>query len=41
MPLIRLDDVWMPPIDTQHKESMFCQRGVHMPHTFGCPHMFG
>ena len=28
---ICLDDVWMPPVQTQHKESLLCQtRGVHM-----------
>ena len=27
-----LDDVWMAPVHTQHKESMLClTRGVHMP----------
>ena len=30
--------VWMPPVHTQHKESMLCHtKGVHMPHTFGYP----
>ena len=35
--------VWMPPVHTQHKESMFCQtEGVSIyPHIFGCPNMFG
>ena len=34
---------WMPPVHTQHKESMLCQtKGVSIcPHTFGCPHKFG
>ena len=34
-----LNDVWMPPVHTQHKESMLCQtKGVSVyPHTFGCP----
>ena len=38
-----LDDVWMPHVHTQHKESMLCHtKGVSIcPHTFGCPHMFG
>ena len=28
---ICLDDVWIPPVHTQHKESMLCQaRGIHM-----------
>ena len=32
MPLICLDDVWMPHVHTQHKESMLYQtRDVHMP----------
>ena len=40
---ICLDDVWMPPVHTKHKEMMLCQtKGVSIfPHTFGCPHMFG
>ena len=40
---ICLDDVWMPPVHKQYKESMFCQtKGVSIClHTFGCPHMFG
>ena len=31
--------VWMPPIHTQHEESMLCHtKGVSLcPHTFGCP----
>ena len=36
--------VWMPPVHTQHKESMLCQtKGcpyalyIWMPHMFGCP----
>ena len=31
-------DVWMPPVHTQHKESMLCQaKGVSIcPNTFGC-----
>ena len=30
--------VWMPPVHIKHKESMLCHtKGVHMPHTFGCP----
>ena len=35
--------VWMPPVHTQHKESMLCQtKGVSIcPHTYGCSHMFG
>ena len=39
MPPICLDDVWMPPVHTQHKERMLCQiKGVYIwPHTFGCP----
>ena len=29
MPPVCLDDVWMPPVHTQHKESMLCQtKGV-------------
>ena len=30
---IYLDDVWMPPVHTQHKERILCQTkgGVHMP----------
>ena len=33
-----LDDVWMALYIHKHKESMLCEtRGVHMPHTFGCP----
>ena len=34
--------VWMPPVHTQHKESMLCQtKGVSIcHHIFGCPHMF-
>ena len=38
-----LDNVWMPPIHSQHKESMLCHtKGVSIcPHTFGCPHMCG
>ena len=36
---IYLDDVWMPPVHTQHKESMLCQtKEVSIwPHTCGCP----
>ena len=36
---ICLDDVWMPPVHTQQKDSMFCwTKGVAtLPHTFGCP----
>ena len=36
---IYLDDVWMPPVHTQHKEIMLCQtKGVSIcPHTCGCP----
>ena len=30
-PPICLDDVWMPPVHTEHKESMLC-------HTKGCPY---
>ena len=43
MPPICLDDVWMPPVHTQHKESMLCQtKGVSIcPHTFGWPQMLG
>ena len=41
--------VWMPPVHTQHKESMLCQtKGVPIcchtfggTHKFGYPHMFG
>ena len=38
MPPICLDDVWMPPVHAQHKESMLCQaKGVSIcPNTFGC-----
>ena len=34
-----LYNVWMPPVHTQHKESMLCHtKGVSIcPHTFGCP----
>ena len=46
---ISLDDVWMPPVHTQHKESMLCQaKGmsicpIHLdaPCMFGCPCMLG
>ena len=40
---ICFDDVWMPPVHTQHKESMLCQtKEVSIcPNTFGCSHMFG
>ena len=50
MPPLCFDDVWMPPVHTQPKESMLCQTkgGVHMPqyiwmspYIFGCPCMFG
>ena len=36
---ICLDDVWMPPAHTQHKERMLCQtnRVSICPNTFGCP----
>ena len=37
MPPVCFDDVWMPPVHTQHKKIMVWLRGVHMPHTFGCP----
>ena len=42
-PLYVLMIFWMPPVHTQHKESMLCQtKGVSIcPHTFGYPHMFG
>ena len=32
-------NVWMPPLHTEHKESILCQiKGVPIcPHTFGCP----
>ena len=32
-------NVWMPPLHTEHKESMLCQtKGVSIyPHIFGCP----
>ena len=32
------DDVWIPPVHVQHKESMLCQtKGVSIcPNTFGC-----
>ena len=35
------DDVWMPAVHIQHKESMLCQaKGVSIcPNTFVCPHM--
>ena len=38
-PPIFLDDVCMPPVQTQHKERMFCQtKGVSIcPYTLGCP----
>ena len=40
---IYLDDVWMSPVHTQHKESMLCQtKGVSIcPHRFRCHHMLG
>ena len=39
MPPVCFDDVWMPPVHTQHKESMLCQiKGVSIcPHAFECP----
>ena len=39
MPHVCLDDVWMPAVHIQHKESMLCQsKGVSIcPHTFVCP----
>ena len=39
MPPVCFDDVWMPPVHTQHKESMLCQtKEVSIcPHTFVCP----
>ena len=39
MPPCILDDVWMPAVHIQHKESMCCQtKGVSIcPHIFGCP----
>ena len=42
-PDVCLGDVWMPPVHTQHIESMLCHtKGVSIcPHTFGCPHMYG
>ena len=43
-----LEDVWMPAVHIQHKESMLCHtKGcpyapyIWMPHMFGSPHMFG
>ena len=37
MPPVCFDDVWIPPVHTQHKESMLCQaKGV-----FICPNTFG
>ena len=40
---IYLDDVWMPPVHTHHKESMLCQtKGVSIcPLRFRCHHMLG
>ena len=49
-PCMCVSYVWMPPVLTQHKESMLCQtKGlsiclpyIWMPHMFGCPTcMFG
>ena len=42
-PPVFLDDVWMPPLHTQHKESMLCHtKGVSIcAYTFGYPHSFG
>ena len=39
MPPVCLEDVWMPALHIQQKESMLCQtEGVSIcPHTFGCP----
>ena len=39
---ICLDDVWMPPVHTQHKESMLCQtKGVSTcPHYIWMPHVW-
>ena len=36
---IYLDDVWMPPVHTQHKERILCQRKEvsTCPHTSACP----
>ena len=38
-PAVCLGDVWMPPVHTQHIESMLCHTiGVSIcPHTFECP----
>ena len=43
---ICLEDVWMPPVHTQHKESILCHtKGcpyapyIWMPHMFGWPHV--
>ena len=42
-PAVYLGDVWMPPVHTQHIETMLCHtKGVSIcPHTFGFPHMYG
>ena len=39
-----LEDFWMPPVHTQHKESTLCHTkgcpyapNIWMPHMFGCP----
>ena len=38
-PPVCLDDVWMPTVHTNHKESMLCHtKGVSIcTHTLGCP----
>ena len=42
-PAVCLGGVWMPPVHTQHIESMLCHtNGVSIcPHTFECLHMCG